>query len=458
MMTQMRTQNRIFSLPATICLLLATVFGTACDDFLDITPTGRVIPQSTEEFRSLLTRAYLDFPRDRGLTTFRSDEADLSAGSDDTDISAYKDIWIWKDDNPDVSTVAFGWKNYYTILFIANTVIENEHSMTGGLPAETAQLTGEAFLLRALTHFTLVNLYAAPYDPATAATDRGIPLKRTSNVDQVLPRNTVAEVYASILADVAEAQTRLNVDRWDTGLNYRFNKISAEAFLSRIYLYMHEWKNALAAARNVLAVQDTLVDLKTSGQLPPNHYKSPESIVALEQTITDSYQGAGRVNPALIAMYTDGDRRKANFYETQTSSISKVNKGGKIDYRCSFRTGEIYLNAAEAAVQDSADTDIAVARTYLLRLLQTRYSVNAFQNVKAAIEAMDRTALLTEIYRQRFLELAYEGHRWFDLRRTTQPRIEKPFRGETFVLQANDPRYTLKIPHEAIINNPNLAN
>jgi hypothetical protein len=435
-------------------LFLAIV---ACDDFLDITPTGRVIPKSAEEFRNLLTEAYRTMPSSRGLTTFRSDEADLSSGASDQDISSYQDIWTWNDDNPDGSTTSFEWKNYYTTLFIANSVIENETTMSGGLPGEVNQLTGEAYMLRALIHFTLVNLYAVPYNPATAETDKGIPLKLNTDVEQLLPRNTVGEVYASVLSDIKEAQKRLNVEQWEPGLNYRFNTISAEAFKSRIYLYMKDWKNSLAASRNILSIKSELADLKASGINPPNHYRSVESIVAFEQLITASYQNAGRVNPGLLSLYVNGDRRKSNFYESQTSSISKVKKGGGTAYRCSFRTGEIYLNAAEAALQDP-ETGIETAKEYLLALLTNRYTENAFNTKKATINAMDKNALLTEIYTQRFLELAYEGHRWFDIRRTTQIRMERSFRGETFVLEENDPRYTIKIPGEAILNNPHLTN
>ncbi|MDR2683307.1 MAG: RagB/SusD family nutrient uptake outer membrane protein [Dysgonamonadaceae bacterium] len=448
-------QHKLISITTSITLLFLAIAG--CDDFLDITPTGRVIPKSAEEFRNLLTEAYRTMPSSRGLTTFRSDEADLSSGASEQDISSYKDIWTWNDDNPDGSTTSFEWKNYYTTLFIANSVIENETAMTGGLPGEVGQLTGEAYMLRALIHFTLVNLYAVPYNPATAGTDKGIPLKLNTNVEQLLSRNTLGEVYASIVSDVEEAQKRLNIEQWEAGLNYRFNTISAEAFKSRIYLYMKDWKNALTACRNVLSVKGGLADLKASGVNPPNHYLSVESIVAFEQLITASYQNAGRVNPILLNLYVTGDRRKSNFYEARTSSISKVKKGGSAAYRCSFRTGEIYLNAAEAAVQDP-ETGIETAREYLFTLLSNRYTENAFNTRKAAIEAMDKNALLSEIYTQRFLELAYEGHRWFDIRRTTQIRMERSFRGETFVLEENDSRYTLKIPAEAILNNPNLTN
>ena len=56
------------------------------------------------------------------------------------------------------------------------------------------------------------------------------------------------------------------------------------------------------------------------------------------------------------------------------------------------------------------------------------------------------------------LELAFEGHRWFDLRRTTRPRLEKTYSGTTYVLEENDSRYTIRIPSEAIEANPGLAN
>jgi hypothetical protein len=438
-------------------IISIAILCCACDDFLDITPAGRVIPQTAEDFRNLMTEAYRTMPSSRGLTVFRTDEADLSSDASEQDIASYKDIWSWNDSNPDGTTISFEWKNYYTTLFIANSVLENETQMTGGLPNEVSQLTGEAFMLRALIHFTLVNLYAVPYNPATAATDKAIPLKLNTHAEEVLMRNTVQEVYASILSDIGEAQKRLNVEQWDRGLNYRFNKISTEAFKSRVYLYMKDWKNSLNASRNVLAVKHELADLKISSTPAPNHYTSVESIVAFENLITASCQNAGRVNSELINQYVDEDRRKSNFYEAKTASIRKVKKGGSTDYRCSFRTGEIYLNAAEAALQDP-EAGIDPARQYLLKLLENRYTANHFNRQKPLIDAMNEASLGEEIYKQRFLELAYEGHRWFDLRRTAQPRLEKSYRGETFVLERNDPRYTLKIPAEAILNNPNLAN
>ena len=54
------------------CMLLLA----ACDNYLDIQPTGSVIPNSLAEYRALLARSYKDVSKfsDRGMACFRSDE------------------------------------------------------------------------------------------------------------------------------------------------------------------------------------------------------------------------------------------------------------------------------------------------------------------------------------------------------------------------------------------------
>ena len=71
---------------------------------------------------------------------------------------------------------------------------------------------------------------------------------------------------------------------------------------------------------------------------------------------------------------------------------------------------------------------------------------------------MDKDELLQEIYDERYRELAFEGHRWFDLRRTTQPAITKTENEKEYKLEQGDERYTIRIPNEAIKINPNLTN
>ena len=437
-------KKKCFNIVWLIAVLLSF---TACNDFLDIQPVGKVMPKTGQEFRDLLTEAYSAITNDRGKTVYRSDELILDKGSTTSEgLNLYLDIWRWKDGSEDNNTISFGWRTFYYVSYIANTVIEQKDGITEASEAECNQLAGEAYMLRAYMHFILVNLYAEPYTHCDPTVTKGIPLKLNSDVKAVLSRNTVGEVYSSILSDINEAEKLLNVETWPEGETYRFNKLSVDAFRSRVYLYMGDWQNAYNKAKQVVETHGELEDMTTSSVLP-NHYHSVEAILSLEEVFAAEFQTNGRVSNSLLDLYRSGDMRKSKFYRAETTSISYVTKGGSNEYRCTFRTSEFYLTAAEAALD---------AHYYLTELMKKRYHSSRYPTYEALILSMTKDELRQEIYDERFRELAFEGHRWFDLRRTNRPELTKTYDGETYILQKDDERYTLRIPSEAIQANPGL--
>ena len=442
-------KNKCFNIAWLIAILLSF---TACNDFLDIQPVGKVMPKTGQEIRDLLTEAYSAIPSDRGMATFRSDELTLEGEQNQESLNSYLDIWCWNDVAPDQTTLSFGWQRYYYVNYIANSVIENKDNITEATQAERNQLAGEAYMLRAYMHFILVNLYAAPYTHCNPSATKGIPLKLNSDVREVLSRNTVAEVYASILSDINEAEKLLNVENWPEGETYRFNTISANAFRARVYLYMGDWANAYDYATDVVNRHGELEDLTTSSTLP-NHYQSVEAILSMERLFIASSLGVGYVNPELMSLYRSGDMRRSKFYRQISASATEVLKAGTNEFRCTFRSAEFYLTAAEAALEL---IDMDNARHYLTELMKKRYLAAIYPTYEAEVLAMTQDELREEIYNERFRELAFEGHRWFDLRRTTRQELTKTYKGETYVLQKDDSRYTLRIPSEAIAANPGL--
>lgn len=431
-------------------LLAAALTLTGCDSFLDVQPVGKVIPTTVAEFRSLITEAYVTVPDDRGLASFRSDEVLMDATMSPNDLGSYLDIWRWNDDAPDPNTATFRWRQFYHVLFIANYVIESESKMTEGTTADIRQLVGEAYMLRAYMHFILANLHAPAYTACDPATTKAVPLKLDSDVENVLPRNTLGEVYSSIVGDIDSAEDYLNVDSWDAGLNYRFTTLSADALRARVLLYMGDWKGAREAADRVMAVKSDLSDINSE---LPNQYNSIESIVALEQVFSSQYARTIKVNRDFYRKYTSSDLRRRKYFEQITTSNIILSKGGSNTYSCSFRTGEMYLNAAEAAWHLN---DFDGARKYLAEIQKMRYTNGGASQIQAT-EALTDDALLAEILEERARELAFEGHRWFDLRRNGMPKLERSFRNETYTLEQGDPRYTIRIPNEAITANPGLA-
>lgn len=396
----------------------------------------------------MLTYEYKYFPKDRHMTTVRTDELKFSGSTASSDLDAYLDLWLWKDENPSPTTSYFSWRSYYHAIYIANYIIEHQEEITDASAKTINQLVGEAYMMRAYCHFLLVNLYAEPYTHCTPATTRGVPMMLEADVNAIPGSSSVETIYQQVLSDIAEAEQRLNVTKWDEGENYRFNTISAQALRARTYLYMGRWQEALTAAKAVIAAHGDLEDLNVSSALLPDSYQSAENIVALEQFSSNLSTVINQPSNDFISLYRTGDQRKSKYFKRATSTTWTLLKS---DGYCSFRSAEAYLTAAEAAAQLN---DLTGAVDLLKPLLQKRLNATAYQETLDLMTPMNQSQLLQEIYDERARELAFEGHRWYDLRRTTQPALTRTYGGQTYTLTPE--KYTMRFPTEAVESNPEI--
>ena len=397
----------------------------------------------------MLSYEYKYFPTDRHMTTVRTDELKLSGQTSSSDLDAYLDLWLWKDENPSPTTSYFSWRSYYHAIYIANYIIEHQHEISDASAKTVSQLVGEAYMMRAYCHFLLVNLYAEPYTHCSPATTRGIPMMLVADVNAIPLSSSVEAVYQQVLSDIKEAEKRLNVDKWTLGENYRFNTVSAQALRARTYLYMGRWQEALDAAKAVISVRPELQDLNVTGGLLPDNYQSAENIVALEHFSTNLSTAINQPSTDFINMYRTGDQRRTKYYKKATSTTWTLQKS---DGYCSFRSAEAYLTAAEAACQ-LGDLTGAISN-YLTPLWQKRLNASALTTEQTLVSTMTKDELLQEILDERARELAFEGHRWYDLRRTTQPALTRTYKGETYTLTPN--KYTMRFPTEAVEANPEI--
>ena len=432
-------------------VILAALTMSACDNFLDITPTGKVIAETGDEYRALLTYEYKYFTKDRYMTTLRTDEMLMDkVKTSSTDLDAYLDLWRWKDDNPSPTTSYFSWRSYYHSVYIANYIIQNQKKIKEATAQEISQLVGEAYMMRAYCHFLLVNLYAEPYTHCTPSQTRGVPMLLEADVNAIPGSSSVETVYNQILSDLDNAEQYLNVEEWELGKNYRFNTTSAQALRARTYLYMGRWSDALEASKDVLSVYNELEDMNNSTTLP-NSYKSKESIVALERFSSNLYTAVDMPASEFISLYRSGDQRRTKYFKRVTSSTYSLLKGRSDEFSCSFRTAEFYLTAAEAAARLGHTTD---AINYLTPLMAKRLNASAYEATTALIGTMTEEELIQEILDERARELAFEGHRWYDLRRTSQPALTRVYDGTTYTLLPE--QYTMRFPSEAVEANPEI--
>lgn len=437
----------------SILAVAGTVLFTSCDNFLDITPVGKVVPKSYDDFRMLLTKAYHNVPVDRSRATLRSDE--LLLDPDSYSYNNYKDIYYWNDAQQDPNTYQFPYQEDYKTIFLANQVIIDGKNATDGTVDEVNQLVGEAYLLRAYMHFNLVNLYANQYGDADPTTQRGVPISTKTDLENPYYPNTVAEVYSQIVSDIKAALPLLNVSEQPKGINYRFSKVSAYGFAARVYLYMKDYKTAAEYAKQALDINSKLQDLNVASSLSPVSYKSDENILALEQTLELNLANETSASQSLISSYDQANDLRFSTYFTMNKGVYKINLGGTPEFRVSMRTSELYLMMAEALAQ--TDGKLADGKEYLKQLLSKRLKPAAYTTATAEVDAMDKATFTAKVFDERKRELACQGFRWFDLRRSGKPAISKNLDGKTVTLNQNDPRYTIPFPKDAIANNPYLT-
>lgn len=432
-------------------LIVTLLCCVSCSDYLDIEPVGQVIPNTQEEFRSFLTSAYSITTSQKVLTTYRTDE--LSLSNDAQGVEQYEDIFIWNDLNPSPLTQSFPYGSFYNIIFYTNYIINNKEAIEGD-KTTIDQLVGEAHALRALQYFELINLYAKPYHPSTANTDAGVPITTYYDTDKNYPVSSVEEVYRLIVSDLDQAESLITIEQQPVGYHYRFSTLAIKAFKARVYLYQQDWQKAIDYANEALAIKSDLQNLQTENDILPSEYNSIESILALETVASFDLVSNASISDDLIRAYTPSEDLRYALYFTEKSN-GKVHstKSSETKFKVSYRTSELYLIHAEAWMHLNNPNQ---AKTAVLELASNRYTAQGLEVYKQKLDTLNEDDLLQEILEERRREFAIEGHRWNDLRRTTQPEITKFYDGVRYILEEKDERYVIPFPNDAIINNPEL--
>ena len=447
-------------------ILLAALSLSACN-YLEIEPIGQVIPHKTSEFRALLTNGYYTYPfgAARSYTCLLTDEVgaiDAGAFWNASEIVPLGYNFTWQYGG---QMQEYPYQYFYQSIFYANAVIENIRNADvddAGEPLE--QILGEAHALRAYNHFELVNLYGKPYTPETAASDRGIVLSDHIDIEQEFRPTNVGAVYAHILDDIARAEELMSVDKQpDSTRNYRFSLEALTAFKARVLLYMQRWQEAYDLA-SALIPKYELQDLNALGEEKSRPWKaeSSEAILALDRPFSyasgDLVKGCILSEQILALFDAENDCRRSFLREISLSGNQNGQKGYGVDRsssdRISIRVAEMYLIAAEAGTY--LDSGLEHARKFLLDLQSKRMKPAAIEAQRSKIGAMNAEQLRAEVAAERAREFLMEGHRWFDLRRTTRPAISKTYEGSNYTLNANDSRYTLPFPQSAVNGNPDL--
>ena len=448
-----------------LCLFILN----GCSDFLEEKSQDEVIPKTVEDYGELLLN-YMGYTDVWSVLYVLSDETGieekvLGAYSDDEDdyrAVGIKSVFTWQPDMWETESVGVnsGYEDTYKLIMGVNAVLDGIDEAIGDQETRD-RVQAEALGLRGFYYFFLVNLYGEPYNYSKDAL--GVPLKLTAAlVENGIARATVGEIYGQIVEDL-EVSSRLFSNLPKRRGDYRINSTTVDILLSRVYLFMERYAEAIAAADKAIRTAEGLTDYT---DLPED---TEFFMPTYDHSEVEWVYGAVSLEPGMhvfapakeLMAYFEGkeDRREIFWFEDRDSYGLQVNK---IVYSYqtipnnTIRVSEAYLNRAEAYVlsEQANKNTLALADLNELR----RHRIVGYKDVVIA----DETELLSEIRKERYVELCYEGHRWFDLRRYGMPSISHDYKARpnlswvTYTLREKDPLYTLPFPTTVFKNNIQL--
>ncbi|GAB2558967.1 RagB/SusD family nutrient uptake outer membrane protein [Spirosoma areae] len=338
------------------------------------------------------------------------------------------------------TTLSNAWTGHYAGIARTNSILDRLPTVS--IPqASKDRFEGEAKFMRALFYFNLVRFFG---DVQLVTHEITSPYGANS-----ITRSPAAEVYALIISDLKTAETKLPavIPNAEAG---RASVGAAKTLLGKVYLTLKQYDNAAAKLKEVIDGNSYSLMPKYADVFPAttSYAANKEYILAVQYKSGQIGQGSdlwsnwAAVNSAVALLgagggtgggfnrptadmetaYEPGDLRK----DASMLSSYKATNGTAVNERYVVKFRQ------QGALNNDADVDFPLLR-YADVLLMYAESLNELGKTAEALPYLnqirkraglaDKAALSQADFRlameqERRVELAFEGHRWFDLVRT----------------------------------------
>ena len=450
-----------------LSLAIAATF-TNCKKELDLKPIDRFSDSNSfldlNDVQAGVNGAYgryINYGNDMFINAILSDEAKI--GAQNSGAAAIEYRYQFSSSSEELSAL---WYGYYSMIDQINRVLPYVETVPG-IPAQEPRRTvlkASLFALRGIAHFSLLEGYSKRYD---ANDPLGIPYVTVSDPLQKPARNTVAQTVTAIENDLATAKAMLPDVTAGDFTDTVISKVNIAAYQARIALYKRDYSAAITYATEVInsnikplvrgaAFSGIWNDVNTNEVLFRVRLGESTAIGTLWTGISGSVDIAP--SDKLVASYSSDDIRRTSYIGTTLGGDNYVKKfftsargARKVDIKA-IRTAEMYLIRAEAYAK-SATPDLTSAAADLNTLRSFRidnYVPEVFTTADGLIDA---------ITTERYKELAFEGFRFFDLKRNNLPlqRSATDANPAWQSLPAGSYRFVLPIPKSEILANPNIV-
>ena len=428
---------------------------TSIEDF-DFALTGAYALFRSANYYGSGSNAFVNLP---DMLTDNLNETSESLGNYQT-----MSTWTYAEDEPNIAAT---WQAAYRVISQANLVLRDIDAFAASDAGAVNRIKAQALAIRALAHFDILRYWVEEYD--RNSTKPGIPYITVFDYEAKPSRGTVKETYDHIEEDLQLARTLLN-----SGLDKTINATGrayidvhgVNAILARVSLYSNQLDNAIQYSTLVinsipLASRTTFpniwTDASTSEVIWSVSFNAGEGRIGDPVYFVPNNRSSYRPNPTLMTMYDQtNDVRYSSYFQVRSNRLvlskylakaAQVSRPDGITNFKAFRSGEMYLIRAEAYARKGGVNEVlGLADLNTLRAARIAGFVAGTET---------GAALLSAIALERRKELISEGHRWFDLKRTTKT-INRTNCSVFCTLNSSNRAWTWPIPIGEINANPDI--
>lgn len=452
----------------SLLIVLISLGFVACDDELDLTPQNEIGDDAAfanvADLEAGKVGVYGNFSAMSMITLNSRASDDLRLTTTNTGQGVAMHNWTYTASDPDMVGI---WNGNYKNIDLANRVLEAANGFGEGENAEEAALInetkGHCLFVRAHSHFEIIRAYSENY----TADGVGVPYMLNYSVSATPARLTQVEVYDNIKADITEALKYLPTEDFDRGFA---NAHAANALMARVLLYQKDYANAIVFANKVIAESNVrLADRNEVGDLwADNIADGVEILFELKKVSGESELGSIFLRTGnddiffqpsvdLESKYVATDIRTAVYFgeldskRIVTKHLGQAAAKNLVHFKL-YRLSEMYFILAEAYAQTDKLTDAANAIFEITKRRDTA--------VTLAPSYANKAAALDNVLLEKRKEMAYEGHRFIDLKRFGKGIVRVGLDAELASgteLNAGHYKFVLPIPQAEMFANDNMV-
>lgn len=460
-------------------LLLLSISMISCEKYTDINPKGKNLLSTVDELDYLLninlgsSNAFY-MQNLYGLTNdmYPTTVSSILAGPKNLNYAIL--TYDESINRAELQKVDIVYEQLYSLINTRLNVLLETIDKASGDANKAKRLKAEALVLRGFLHYLVVNIYAKAYNPATAASDGGIPYMEKINLESAAEKSSVAVVYQKILADLKTAED-LDALYDVPQVTTRASKVLLHTVKAQVLISMRDYEGALASANQALQYNNALEDhrpfIATKTAVRDNRTATDNILFAAHKLNNPTFNVA---SVEILNGYFDAGYIMKDYTSNYAYTIGGVNYSVQLGTQYAFAGALMFYNnsyqhnASGMTVSDlyfiKAESLIRLGRigegvAVLNSVKEKRYHPNNYSPISGSVSEDVVIAALKKLSR---LEFLYTWKNFVNIKRwNTEEKyketITRTMNGKTYTLSPGSALWVFPFPQSATAYNPNLS-